>query len=253
MESEFEADGGEDLERQLEEQVVKLQEEEEKLIKELQDIEEERKVVKSDIKTAKDKIQELEAEDLLLHSQFNIYQGEMLDLQDQVRSIEYQTQHANSQLKKLKKTNVFSMTFNISHQGLFGTINGFRLGRLTTVQVDWSEINVAWGQCALLLRCLQRNADIQFKSYTVVPYGNHSHILLEQKEGKSPQTLPLYTSGGIRFMLDSKFDKGMVAYLECLNQLKTSQEQSTLPPNTCLLYTSPSPRDRQKSRMPSSA
>ena len=24
-------------------------------------------------------------------------------------------------------------------------------------------------------------------------------------------------------------------------------------PNTCLLYTSPSPRDRQKSRMPSSA
>ena len=28
---------------------------------------------------------------------------------------------------------------------------------------------------------------------------------------------------------------------------------STLKPNTCLLYTSPSPRDRQKSRMPSSA
>ena len=26
-----------------------------------------------------------------------------------------------------------------------------------------------------------------------------------------------------------------------------------LNPNTCLLYTSPSPRDRQKSRMPSSA
>ena len=28
---------------------------------------------------------------------------------------------------------------------------------------------------------------------------------------------------------------------------------TTTPPNTCLLYTSPSPRDRQKSRMPSSA
>ena len=27
----------------------------------------------------------------------------------------------------------------------------------------------------------------------------------------------------------------------------------TIDPNTCLLYTSPSPRDRQKSRMPSSA
>ena len=29
--------------------------------------------------------------------------------------------------------------------------------------------------------------------------------------------------------------------------------QSPNTPNTCLLYTSPSPRDRQKSRMPSSA
>ena len=29
--------------------------------------------------------------------------------------------------------------------------------------------------------------------------------------------------------------------------------QATPPSNTCLLYTSPSPRDRQKSRMPSSA
>ena len=33
------------------------------------------------------------------------------------------------------------------------------------------------------------------------------------------------------------------------------KEESNTPntPNTCLLYTSPSPRDRQKSRMPSSA
>ena len=29
--------------------------------------------------------------------------------------------------------------------------------------------------------------------------------------------------------------------------------KSVIVPNTCLLYTSPSPRDRQKSRMPSSA
>ena len=29
--------------------------------------------------------------------------------------------------------------------------------------------------------------------------------------------------------------------------------EASLPPNTCLLYTSPSPRDRTRSRMPSSA
>ena len=32
-----------------------------------------------------------------------------------------------------------------------------------------------------------------------------------------------------------------------------SDEQMTLQPNGCLLYTSPSPRDRTRSRMPSSA
>eukprot|EP01017_Pseudomicrothorax_dubius_P043271 TRINITY_DN7179_c0_g1_i1.p2 TRINITY_DN7179_c0_g1~~TRINITY_DN7179_c0_g1_i1.p2 ORF type:complete len:132 (+),score=36.35 TRINITY_DN7179_c0_g1_i1:731-1126(+) len=35
--------------------------------------------------------------------------------------------------------------------------------------------------------------------------------------------------------------------------LKTSKEEKKKDANTCLLYTSPSPRDRQKSRMPSSA
>ena len=33
----------------------------------------------------------------------------------------------------------------------------------------------------------------------------------------------------------------------------SSLQESPNTPNTCLLYTSPSPRDRQKSRMPSSA
>ena len=33
----------------------------------------------------------------------------------------------------------------------------------------------------------------------------------------------------------------------------TTRPRTTRPPTTCLLYTSPSPRDRQKSRMPSSA
>ena len=39
---------------------------------------------------------------------------------------------------------------------------------------------------------------------------------------------------------------------EAMNAIKTKRVVST-PAQTCLLYTSPSPRDRQKSRMPSSA
>ena len=36
-------------------------------------------------------------------------------------------------------------------------------------------------------------------------------------------------------------------------RLRDRSEDGTEPTQTCLLYTSPSPRDRQKSRMPSSA
>jgi beclin 1 len=37
------------------------------------------------------------------------------------------------------------------HDGCFGTISGFRLGRTPEHPVEWDEINAAWGQAVLLL------------------------------------------------------------------------------------------------------
>lgn len=42
--------------------------------------------------------------------------------------------------------NVANDAFHIWHAGPFGTINGFRLGRLSVEQVEWHEINAALGQ-----------------------------------------------------------------------------------------------------------
>ena len=42
-------------------------------------------------------------------------------------------------------------------------------------------------------------------------------------------------------------------YNQYLKRYTACQVAYIAPPDTCLLYTSPSPRDRQKSRMPSSA
>jgi hypothetical protein len=80
------------------------------------------------------------------------------------------------QLDKLKKTNVFNATFHIWHKGHFGTINNFCLGRLPSAPIDWSEINAAWGQTALLLSALARKINLTFERYRLVPYGNHSYI-----------------------------------------------------------------------------
>ena len=42
---------------------------------------------------------------------------------------------AQSQLEMLKRTNVLNDAFHIWHDGDFGTINNFRLGRLPNVPV----------------------------------------------------------------------------------------------------------------------
>lgn len=115
--------------------------------------------------------------------------------EDESKSLECQYHYTQSQLEKLKKTNVFNATFHIWHSGgHFGTINNFRLGRLPSAPVDWSEINAAWGQTALLLNALARKINLTFQRYRLVPYGNHSYIevLEDHKE------LPLFGSGGIR-------------------------------------------------------
>lgn len=100
-----------------------------------------------------------------------------------IYSLKCQFHYAQTQLEKLKKTNVFNATFHIWHSGHFGTINNFRLGRLPSAPVDWSEINAAWGQTALLLTALARKMNLTFQRFRLVPYGNHSYIEVRLQSG----------------------------------------------------------------------
>ena len=77
----------------------------------------------------------------------------------------YFFRYNQSQLDKLKKTNVFNATFHIWHSGHFGTINGFRLGRLPSIPVEWNELNTAWGQTVLLLHSLVKKIKLQLQRY----------------------------------------------------------------------------------------
>ena len=54
-------------------------------------------------------------------------------------------------------------------------------------------------------------------------------------------------NGGIKVLLPDMYSPVME------REIKNTHGLHTILSNTCLLYTSPSPRDRQKSRMPSSA
>jgi len=78
-------------------------------------------------------------------------------------SVRGKYRQVSSQLEGLKKTNVFNDAFHIWHDGHFGTINGFRLGRLPSVPVDWNEINAAWGQTLLLLHTMATRLNFTFQ------------------------------------------------------------------------------------------
>jgi beclin len=78
---------------------------------------------------------------------------------------------------------VYNDAFCIGHDGVFGTINNLRLGRVPGVpvrpilyvillqrltspdQVEWAEINAAWGQTLLLLYTIARKLDFVFEKF----------------------------------------------------------------------------------------
>ena len=203
----------EDLTRQLKE----LEMEEESLLKQIETVNEEQKVVEQELEEQAKQLTEIDEQEAQYWSQYNNLKRQFFRGEDELQSVSNQIRYRNHQLDKLKKTNVFNITFHIWHLGHFGTINGFRLGRLPTVPVEWSEINAAWGQSALLLHCLSKKINLTFERYRLVPYGNYS--FLESLSDPSKQ-LPLYGQGGFRFTWSTKFDNAMIAFLDCLQQFK---------------------------------
>jgi len=198
-----------------------LKQEEERLLEELNCLQVEEEATEKALKEQEAVRDRLEREEERYWKEYSKHRHEFILIEDEFKSLECQLSYTQAQLEKLKKTNVFNATFHIWHSGHFGTINNFRLGRLPSAPVEWSEINAAWGQTALLLKALATKMNLTFEKYKLVPYGNHSYIevISEHKE------LPLFGAGGFRFLWDTKFDAAMVAFLDCLQQFKEEVEK----------------------------
>ncbi|KAH0837276.1 hypothetical protein AYO21_09983 [Fonsecaea monophora] len=162
--------------------------------------------------------------------------------------------HDFRQLERLRRTNVYNDTFCIGHDGYFGTINGLRLGRLPGQNVDWSEINAAWGQTLLLLATVAERLKFTFQGYRLRPQGSTSRIekleypqqppdmqrqqsareggLQSAAANPEPKVTPLdlFSSGDMaigRLLNHRRFDSGMVAFLDCLGQLGNYVEKTS--------------------------
>ncbi|KAE8727546.1 Beclin-1-like protein [Hibiscus syriacus] len=65
-------------------------------------------------------------------------------LKEEKDAILAKTEVSQAHLELLKRTNVLNDAFPIWHDGEFGTINNFRLGRLPKIPVEWDEIIASW-------------------------------------------------------------------------------------------------------------
>ncbi|OAX39119.1 APG6-domain-containing protein [Rhizopogon vinicolor AM-OR11-026] len=209
-----------DLSKQdAEKKIERLKFEEQAAIEQLRLADRERDQLDEELKLleAEEKaLEEEEAEFWRSHNEHLLISAEQASRLASLRAA-YAADYAT--LEKLERTNVYNDAFCIGHDGVFGTINGLRLGRVPGVPVEWPEINAAWGQTLLLLYTIARKLDYTFENYRLIPMGSFSRI--ERTMGDKA-TYELYGSGDLhlgRLLHNRRFDFAMVAFLECLKQL----------------------------------
>ncbi|XP_055276236.1 beclin-2-like [Moschus berezovskii] len=221
----------EDEREMLQEKLKGLELEEARLLQEVAEVEKNQERVAADLEAAQAETKMLEQQENQYWKDYSKLKWQQLELHEELSSVEMRLQYAQIQWNQLEKTDVFNATFKIWQDGPLTIINNFRLGRLPTVPVCWSEINAAWGQTALLLLALANTIGLEFQRYRLIPCGNHSYLrsLIDDCA-----KLPLFSSGKQNVFLHNKFDQAMMAFLDCMQQFKEAAERGEL--GLCLPY-----------------
>mmetsp|Transcript_8240 Transcript_8240/g.24263 ORF Transcript_8240/g.24263 Transcript_8240/m.24263 type:complete len:290 (+) Transcript_8240:88-957(+) len=148
---------------------------------------------------------------------------------DEALTAEQLLAHCKQELRRLKATSVLDDVFDIWFDGPFGTINGLRLGRLPSVQVDWAEVNAALGHATLLLDTLASAHHLRFPRHTLHPMGSFSKVA----HVDDPKNLfELHGTGSLhlgRIFSGARFDRAMVMFLQCVAALIAHAKRTAVP------------------------
>ncbi|KAI1733198.1 autophagy protein apg6 domain-containing protein [Ditylenchus destructor] len=196
-----------------------LQAEENELIEQLAALENEEKSLAQELDNKLEERKSVTESDAQLYKRLRDNHRILIEQSEEQRSLKAQLKFVNEQVQRLIRTNVLDMTFFIWKDGEYGTINGFRLGRLRHELVDWHEINAAFGQVAFLLLVIAEKMGMKFTDYEIFPCGSYSFIRAHRPDGKT-EDLPLYGSGGWRPFGQPALDQAIVAYCECFSQVE---------------------------------
>ncbi|KAJ3670909.1 hypothetical protein LUZ60_008335 [Juncus effusus] len=209
----------------------KIEEEERKLQAAIEEAEKQYSEVNSEMKDLERKSKLFdELEERYWHD-FNNFQFQLTSHQEERDAILAKIEVSQAHLELLKRTNVLNDAFFISHEGEFGTINNFRLGRLPKQQVEWDEINAAWGQACLLLHTMAQFFRPKF-SYRIkiIPMGSYPRIM-----DTSGNTYELF--GPVNIFWSTRYDKGMTLFLTCLKEFSEfanfKDQENNIPLEKC--------------------
>lgn len=110
------SDGMEDEKKilsELEEKASALEKEEKDLLRELEEVEHEQKRVDSELEKQKEELRDIDADEEKYWQEYNCLKRNFFLCEDEILSLSNQQRYAQSQLDKLKRTNVFNVTFHI--------------------------------------------------------------------------------------------------------------------------------------------
>lgn len=202
----------------MEEELLRLEEEERELRVQLTSLNTQKRAISAEvahIKAEGGKLINFEERYWLNFDELHVTFTTFLDERD---ACKVETNYMKDLLLKVQQTQIINDAFYIWHDGHFGTINSFRLGRLPSQPVDWNEINAAWGLATLLLYNMAKRIGFHFSTYRLVPSGSCSKM--ERIDNSS--TYELFGSSDIslgRLFWYRRFDNGMVAFLMCLKEM----------------------------------
>ncbi|XP_074557924.1 beclin-1-like protein isoform X1 [Curcuma longa] len=210
----------------------KIEEEEKKLQAAIEEAEKQCLEVKAELKELETKSEHFkELEERYWH-EFNTFQFQLISHQEERDALLAKIEVSQAHLELLKRTNVLNDAFSISHDGEFGTINNFRLGRLPKIPVEWDEINAAWGQACLLLHTMAQNFRPKFLyRIKILPMGSYPCIM------DSHNNTYELRFGPVNVFWSTRYDKAMTLFLTCLKDFAEFANQKdvekNIPPEKC--------------------
>ncbi|CAI0410078.1 unnamed protein product [Linum tenue] len=209
---------------------LKIEEEERKLEATISEIEKQNAEVNAELEELELKSGRFKELEERYWQEFNNFQFQLISYQEERDAILAKTEVSQAHLELLKQTSVLSDAFPIYHDGDFGTINNFRLGRLPKIPVEWDEINAAWGQACLLLHTMCQYFKPKFPYHIkMIPMGSYPRIM-----DSNNNSYDLF--GPVNLFWSTRYDKAMILYLTCLKDFADfaylKDQENNIPPES---------------------